>query len=89
MVECTDIFIRYPALALITYRRVNMKKFLSIILTAMLVLALAVPFAAAADEEEAVITLNSIDNAKPGDEITVTASISGNYNVHCVNFTFE
>ena len=50
MVECTDIFIRYPALALITYRRVNMKKFLSIILTAMLVLALAVPFAAAADE---------------------------------------
>ena len=89
MVECTDIFIRYPALALITYRRVNMKKFLSIILTAMLVLALAVPFAAAADEEEAVITLNSIDNAKPGDEIIVTASISGNYKVHCVNFTCD
>ncbi len=64
-----------------------MKKFVTILLTALLVFAL-IP-SAVLGEDEATITLSSVENAKPGDEITITASIAGSYKVHVMNFTFE
>lgn len=64
-----------------------MKRLLTILLTALLVFSLAPT--AIIGEDEATITLSSVNNANPGDEITVDVTIAGNYKVHIVNFTFE
>lgn len=65
----------------------KMKRFSTILLTALLIFAL-IP-SAVLGEDEAVIMLSSVDGAKPGDEITVDVTISGSYQAHIVNFTFE
>lgn len=64
-----------------------MKRFSTILLTALLIFAL-IP-SAVLGEDEAVITLSSVDGAKPGDEITIDVTIAGSYEAHIVNFTFE
>lgn len=64
-----------------------MKRFSTILLAALLILAL-IP-SAVLGEDEAVITLSSVDGAKPGDEITIDVTIEGSYKAHLVNFTFE
>lgn len=64
-----------------------MKRFSTILLTALLIFAL-IP-SAVLGEDEAVITLSSVDGAKPGDEITIDVTIEGSYEAHIINFTFE
>lgn len=64
-----------------------MKRFSTILLTALLIFAL-IP-TAVLGEDEAMITLSSVDGAKPGDEITIDVTIAGSYQAHVVNFTFE
>lgn len=65
----------------------KMKRFSTILLTALLIFAL-IP-TAVLGEDEAMITLSSVDGAKPGDEITIDVTIAGSYQAHVVNFTFE
>lgn len=65
----------------------KMKRFSTILLTALLIFAL-IP-SAVLGEDEALITLSSVDGAKPGDEITIDVTIAGSYQAHVINFTFE
>lgn len=78
---------RTCAFSEINLRREIMKRFSTILLAALLIFAL-IP-SAVLGEDEAVITLSSVDGAKPGDEITVDVTIEGRYQAHIVNFTFE
>lgn len=67
-----------------------MKRLTSIIITILLLFALApAAFAEGAADSDAVITVSGADNIHPGDEFTLTASISGDYQVHIINMTFE
>ena len=68
-----------------------MKKTLVIFIAVLLIFALSpsIYAEAAYGPGSAVISISSADNIKPGEEFTLTAAISGDYQIHVAHISFQ
>ena len=68
-----------------------MKKTLVIFIAVLLIFTLAPSLYAEAayGPGSAVISISSADNIKPGEEFTLTAAISGDYQIHVAHISFQ
>ncbi|MCR5808717.1 MAG: hypothetical protein K6G56_04055, partial [Clostridiales bacterium] len=64
-----------------------MKKFLALLVSALMVMGM-IPFTAvAATTGEAHFTVDTVDNANPGDTVNVFVNLSGTYEAHIINLS--
>ena len=68
-----------------------MKKTLVIFIAVLLIFTLSpsIYAEAAYGPGSAVISISSADNIKPGEEFTLTAAISGDYQIHVAHISFQ
>lgn len=63
-----------------------MKKLLSLVIAAVFVLAMCIPFVSLADNGASFV-IDDVSGVNPGDEFTAVLKVSGDYELHTANFS--